>query len=170
VIGLPSTQWRIAVCCALGCWTASPGLAQRALVAAKPSAIQPTLRMDAIVDRNVGAQVAAGVSIVAAYNVRLAIDVGAGILTRSDRTRAAGRVDLLGRWLSDPFRRSRWALNGGGGLGLQAAAGSVPRIVAIITLGVDGPGYGAWVPGVEAGLGGGARLGLTFRRAVPGRR
>jgi hypothetical protein len=37
-------------------------------------------------------------------------------------------------------------------------------------LGVEGPNAGGLAPAVEIGFGGGARIGVVVRRAIPGRR
>jgi hypothetical protein len=121
--------------------------------------------MDALLDRDPGAQVGVGVATPVDYNVRLAVDAGVGGVRRVDGTAAAGRLDLTVRWLSDPFRQTRWAINAGGGIGERFEARRGPRTVAIVSLGLEGPSDGAWVPGVEVGLGGGARAGVTLRRA-----
>ncbi len=152
---------------------AAPGLlhAQRAASAAATTVRWRTsLRADAVIDRDVGAQLAIGVAVPAQYNVRLALDVGAGGVRRSDTWRSTGRADLLARWLSDPFRQSRWGINAGGGVGIRLEDARQSRVVAIVTVGVEGESDGRWVPGVELGLGGGVRLGVTMRRAPARRR
>ncbi|HYW51786.1 MAG TPA: hypothetical protein VE861_14320 [Gemmatimonadaceae bacterium] len=145
-------------------------VAQRAPAVQPAMRIRPTLRLDAVADRDPGAQVAGGLALRAAYNVRLAVDAGAGTVQRGDTWRGSGRVDLLVRWLADPFRESRWGLSGGGGVGMQFEQARAPRPVAIVTVGIEGRGDGTWVPGVELGLGGGARVGFTLRRAPRGQR
>jgi hypothetical protein len=144
--------------------------AQRAAAASAPQRVRPGVRVDAFLGRDPGAQVAAGAALVAAYNLRVGLDVGGGAVRRRSAWQPTGRVDLLARWLSDPFRESRWAINAGGGVGLQVERGRSPTPVAIVTLGVEGPSDGRWVPGVELGLGGGVRAGLTLRRAPLRRR
>jgi hypothetical protein len=139
--------------------------AQRAATVARPSRWRPGVRADAIVDRDPGAQIAAGVAVATAYNVRLSVDVGAGGVQRPAGVTATGRVDLLGRLVLDPYRQSRWGITAGGGIGQQFESGRAPRTVAIVTLGVEGPSDGRWVRGVEVGLGGGIRAGVTLRRA-----
>ncbi len=143
--------------------------AQRAL-AATAMRFRPGVRIDALVDRDPGAQVATGLSVVAAYNTRLSVDVGIGAVQRTSGWRAAGRVDLMARVLADPFREARWGAYAAGGVGLRPESGARPDVVGIIALGVEGPSDGHWVPGVELGLGGGVRMGLTLRRAPLRRR
>ncbi len=145
---------------------ASIAQGQRAPAASRPSRFRPEVRADALLARDAVAQVAVGVVAAAAYNLRLALDVGAGgVRDASGGVSAAGRVDLLARWLSDPFRQSKRAVHAGGGVGVLLAQGAAPRPVAIVTVGVEGTSDGPWVPGVELGLGGGVRLGVTLRRA-----
>ncbi len=142
-----------------------PCLAQRALPPAKPMRLRPALRVDALIDRDPGAQFALGLAIATAYNVRLEVDAGVGGVSRSAGWVSAGRLDLLARWLCDPFRQSRWGLSAGAGIGQRLESDRTPSTVAIVTLGVEGPSDGRWVPGVEIGLGGGFRAGVTLRRA-----
>ncbi len=139
--------------------------AQRTAPAARQSRWRPSIRADAILDRDPGAQFGIGLALASAYNVRLGLDAGAGGAQRPGGWTSAGRLDVLGRWLSDPFRQSRWGINAGGGIGERVEVGRKPTTVAIVTLGLEGPSDGAWVPGVEIGLGGGVRAGITFRRA-----
>ena len=145
--------------------------AQRAQAAPRPARFQPSVRVDAILGQDAIGQVAGGIAIAAAYNVRVGLDAGIGGVRRANGgAQATGRVDLLARWLTDPFRQSRRALHAGGGLGVLFEQGSAPRPVAIVTLGLDGASDGPWVPGVEIGLGGGFRAGVTLRRASARRR
>ena len=44
------------------------------------------------------------------------------------------------------------------------------RAVLVGALGVEGPQRGAIVPAIEVGFGGGLRVGVAVRRAMPGRR
>ncbi len=157
--------------CGVGLATA-PGLlhAQRAAPAAATVRWRTALRADAVVDRDIGAQLAIGVAVPVQYNVRLAVDVGAGGVRRSGTWRSTGRADVLARWLSDPFRQSRWGINAGGGVGMRFEDAREARVVAIVTVGVEGASDGNWIPGVELGLGGGVRIGVTMRRAPVRRR
>lgn len=144
--------------------------AQQVAPSAPAHQVFPSVRADFLLDRDPGAQVAVGGAIAAAYNVRLVIDAGVGGVRRVSQWASSGRLDLLARWLSDPFRQSRWGLNAGGGIGVRFEADRMPRTVAIVTVGLEGRGDGRWVRGVEAGLGGGFRLGLTLRRPASRRR
>jgi len=160
---------QIVLGCAMLCNPSHLG-AQQAVPPAGMRRVFPAVRADFLPDRDVGAQVAVGGAVAAAYNLRLAVDVGVGGVRRATQWEPTGRIDLLARWLSDPFRQSRWGLNAGGGIGVRFEADRTPRTIAIVTLGVEGRGDGRWVPGVEAGMGGGFRLGLTLRRPAARRR
>lgn len=144
--------------------------AQRVLAAERQPALVPAFRVDAFIGSAVGAQVAAGVIGAPAYNVRLQFDLGAGGVSRASGWEPAGRTEFLFRWMSDPFRRARWAAHAGGGVGLLFERSRVTRPLAIVTMGIEGPVRGRWQPGVEVGLGGGVRAGMTLRRVRPGRR
>lgn len=151
---------------------AAPRFLQAQFATSAPATVRwrTALRADALIDRDVGAQLALGVAVPAQYNVRVALDVGAGGVRRDATWRATGRVDVLARWLSDPFRQSRWGINAGGGVGIRFEDAREARVVAIVTVGVEGTSDGRWVPGVEVGLGGGVRVGVTMRRAPARRR
>ena len=155
----------------VGCgtlFTSLPANAQRAAPRAATSrVVVPAVRADLLLDRDAGAQLAAGAAIAVAYNLRLAADLGVGGVRREMNWRPTGRLDLLVRWLSDPFRQSRWAINAGGGIGVRVEADRTSRTVAIVTIGVEARGDSRWVRGVEAGMGGGFRLGATLRRSTP---
>jgi len=89
----------------------------------------------------------------------------------------------VARFHFDPFRQSRWAPYGGGGIsgrfdrGARCCrlndgpeTGESARAYLLLLLGLDGPVYGGATPSFELGLGGGARIGVIFRRATAERR
>ena len=156
---------KVLVCAPLSLLAINGAAAQREIAAPHVSRFRPTVRADAIFERDPAAHLAFGLSVPAAFNVRIGLDAGAGVVQRASGSVASGRLELLARVLTDPYRRARWALNAGGGIGQRFERNAAPRTVAIVTLGVDGPSDGFWVPGVELGLGGGIRLGATLRRA-----
>jgi len=137
---------------------------------ARAPRLLPLVRLDALVDARPGVQGAVGVTAATAYNTRLDLVAGLGGVSRPTGWELAGRVDLLGRWLSDPYRRSRWALSAGGGVGLLLEQARGPRPVGILAVGLEAPGTGRWLRGAEVALGGGVRVGVTMRRVRPGRR
>jgi hypothetical protein len=143
---------------------ATPVLAQQRPAA--PQRLRASIRADAIVDHDPGAQLGVGLFTRSAYNVRTGLDLGAGGVSRDGTWRGTGRADLIARWLSDPFRQGRWAVHAGGGVGLRVERQAVPQTVALVMIGVErrGDRDASWVPGVELGLGGGVRLGVTLRQ------
>jgi hypothetical protein len=131
---------------------------------------EPELRVDALTDRTGTAlQLGAGVDIPAGYYMRLGI-VGAAGARVYDRdgsdsgTGATARVDLLARFLLDPFRQSRWGLSAGGGVSFRADRGRVGRPFLLTVLDLEGPRASNGIsPAFQLGLGGGVRLGAAIR-------
>ena len=87
-----------------------------------------------------------------------------------------GRTDLLSRFSLDPFRQSRWALYGGGGISgrYRSREDGGSHAYLMLFLGVEGPlpvgRTSGWMPAFEVGLGGGARVGVILRRGINARR
>lgn len=99
------------------------------------------------------------------------------------RNGLSGRLDGVARFHFDPFRQSRWAPYGGGGisgrfdreayycpLGGCVEPRGKARAYLLLLLGLDGPIYSGVTPSFELGLGGGGRIGLILRRATAERR
>lgn len=112
-----------------------------------------------------------GMSVPLGLYVRGGVVLGAG----PGRHGLEGRSDLIGRFSFDPFRQSRWAPYAGGGLSARynSTADGGGKGYLLYFLGIEGPLSGrtvGWVPALEVGLGGGARLGVIVRRGVRGRR
>lgn len=153
----------------LGTVVAIPVAAQRIVPAPR---VTPVLRADVL--RESGATTlhgGVGVVMPAGYQVRVALEGGAGATARGGEWRPSGRLDATARFLLDPFRESRWGLSVGGGAGMRWERGEGPRPVAIVLLGLQGPALGrTWLRGAEVALGGGVRLGLVLARPAPGRR
>ena len=165
-------------------WRASflPVLAAAAVVFAKPVAaraqdagfvIRPELRADIITGRFSAVQVGGGVQvpagpyarfgIVGAVGLRLTEDFGAGADVRGTRNPDA-RLDLLGRFLLDPYRQSPYGLSVGAGLSLRAEPDDRVRPLLLVAADLEGREIGGgWTPAVQVGLGGGARIGLLIR-------
>ena len=132
--------------------------------------IQPEARVDFIDARAAAAHFGVGVSVPASTYVRLGIVAAAGQAWRHGETSAAGRVDALVRFVVDPLREFRWAPYAAGGIGGIYDGEEEWRAVLVGVLGIEGPGAGSVVPAVEIGFGGGVRVGVALRRAIPGRR
>lgn len=82
----------------------------------------------------------------------------------------SGRGDVFARFHLDPFRQHRWAPYAGGGLTARFDADRRTRYYLLILAGVDGPAANGIATSIEAGLGGGGRIGVTIRRATAERR
>jgi hypothetical protein len=117
-------------------------------------------------------EAAYGVSIPAGIYLRSGLVGGVG----AGRHGVESRADFISRFSLDPFRQSRWAPYGGAGLSgrFRSTADGGSKAYLLVFLGLEGPlPYGqvsGWVPAVELGLGGGARIGLILRRGINGRR
>lgn len=147
---------------------AMPGQAnaQVAAPAAKPSVIDPEFRVDGLIARVSAVQAGVGVTAVAGIYVRAGIVGGLGF----SRDGLSARIDGIARFHSDPFRQSRWAPYGGGGISGRFDRIAGPRAYLLVLAGVDGPVKNGMTPSIEVGLGGGARIGVILRRATAGRR
>jgi len=137
---------------------------------ASAARFQPELRADFIDSRAAAAHVGVGFSVPASTYVRLGLVGAFGRAWSDGESTAAGRVDALVRFVVDPLREFRWAPYGSGGLGGLYDGDGEWRAVLVGVLGVEGPKTGAIVPAIEVGFGGGARFGVSLRRAMPGRR
>jgi hypothetical protein len=82
----------------------------------------------------------------------------------------SGRFDLFARFHLDPLREHRWALYAGGGLTARYDDHRETRYFVLLFAGLDGPARGGISPSIEAGLGGGGRIGVIIRRTAAERR
>ncbi len=133
---------------------------------------QSEVRVDGIFARTGAVEAGYGLSIPAGIYMRTGLVAGVG----AGRNGVESRADLISRFSMDPFRQSRWAPYGGAGLSgrFRSSADGGSRAYLLIFLGVEGPlpdgRASGWVPAVEVGLGGGARVALILRRGINGRR
>jgi hypothetical protein len=132
---------------------------------------QPEVRADLIAGRQPAAQMGVGVQLPLGYYVRIGIVGAAGVRLDDVSPRADARVDLLARFLLDPFRQSRYGLSVGGGLGLRTEPGDRVRPVLLVAADLEGRRSARGItPALQVGLGGGVRVGLVLRRQGPGAR
>jgi hypothetical protein len=135
-------------------------------------AVQSEVRVDGIFARTSGVEAGFGVSIPAGIYVRTGLAGGAG----AGRHGVESRADFIARFSLDPFRQNRWAPYAGAGVSgrFRAVADGGAKGYLLVLLGLEGPllngEVSGWMPAVELGLGGGARLGLILRRGINGRR
>ena len=147
---------------------AQPAAAQRSL--AGQSRVQPEARADYINARAAAAHLGVGLSVGVGTYVRLGVVAAAGQAWEDGDGMASGRVDALARFVADPLREFRWAPYAAGGVGGLYDEREHWRAVIVGVLGLEGPALGSVVPAVEVGFGGGTRVGVVVRRALPGRR
>ena len=137
--------------------------------------LQPELRGDVMFGRQAAVQLGVGVQIPAGYYVRVGVDGAVGV--RANATNLStqhpldGRLDVLARFLLDPFRQTSYGLSLGGGMSLRAEQGDRVRPVLLVAVDLEGRrSKRGLVPAVQVGLGGGARIGIVLRRGAPGAR
>jgi hypothetical protein len=131
--------------------------------------------VDAILGHDPAVQVGAGVQIPAGYYARIGVDVALGVPVgdRADSARRGldGRIDLLARFLLDPFRQTAYGLSLGGGASLRAEHGERARPLLLVALDVEGRrSTRGLVPALQVALGGGVRVGVVLRRGAAGGR
>jgi len=134
-----------------------------------PFWIQPELRADLLAAHATSGQLGAALSIPLGLYVRGSLAAGAGTAWRDGRSTAAGRIDATARFLLDPFRERRWGPYGLAGGSVRYYADRW-RPYLLLGVGIEGPAHRRFVPAIELGLGGGARVGIAIRRAIPDRR
>jgi len=153
----------------LGIAAASPASARAQMNQQK---FQSEVRLDAIFARSGGVEAGYGFTVPAGIYVRSGVVAGIG----AGRHGAEGRTDLIARFSMDPFRQSRWAPYAGAGLSgrYRSERDGGSHAYVLVYLGLEGPlALGTrqgWVPALEVGLGGGARVGVILRRGVNSRR
>ncbi len=94
--------------------------------------------------------------------VRTGIDGAIG----SSKDGISGRFDGFARFHLDPFRQHKWAPYGGGGLTARFDDNRSTRYYLLVFLGIDGPVAHKIATSIEAGLGGGGRVGIIIRPAA----
>jgi hypothetical protein len=141
------------------------------------AAVSPEVRTDLIAGHEPAVQLGAGVQIAAGYYARIGLDVAVGVPLGADAAAGSprhgvdGRLDLLARFLLDPFRQTAYGVSVGGGASLRAEQGDRARPFLLVAVDVEGRrSTRGVVPALQLGLGGGARIGVVLRRAAAGAR
>jgi hypothetical protein len=136
------------------------------LARAQGVSVVPEARVDAILARRSAIQPALGadVALASALHLELAVGLGAS-WGGSAPVGPSARADAIVHFLLDPQHTMRWSPYGGGGVGARYDHGPEWRAVAILVVGVNAPRWGPTRPFIEAGFGGGLRLGAGFRLA-----
>ena len=127
--------------------------------------LTPEVRMDAIVAAHrTSLQAGGGVQIPAGVYVRIGLIGAAGADVLAGGREASGRLDVVGRFLLDPFRQTPWGLSAGAGLSLRARAADHVRPYLVTVVDIEGPrGNSGMAPSLQLGVGGGVRLGAAVR-------
>lgn len=136
------------------------------LAAQRRPRVVPEVRLDATSAHIPRLELSAGAVIPIGTYVRLALTAGAGLTRQYDLVRKAGRGDAIVRFELDPLKQHTHGVYLGGGLSLLGRDGPHVRGYLALVAGVELKQRGGWVPAFEAGLGGGARIGIGFRRAM----
>lgn len=123
-------------------------------------------RVDAIVSRARTAQAGVGAILAAGTYARIMLGAGAGVTRRpAGDVRGSARADLTVRFLLDPLAQARWAPYLGGGLGYLDEGVRRRQGVLLLAAGIEGPRTrGGTRTAIEAGLGGGVRVGVVLRQ------
>jgi hypothetical protein len=133
--------------------------------AARAQVVREEARIDAIVSHRSALQAALGADI--AFSPELHLELAAGAGPAFGGGPAAGfsaRGDAVVHFLLDPRHITHWTPYAGGGIGARYDRAADWRAVAIIVLGMNAPRWKHAIPFIEAGLGGGFRLGAGLRR------
>lgn len=120
----------------------------------------PQARLDLIAGKVAALHAGVGVLTPLSNYFSLGGTAAAGV----SKTGFSGRGDLYGRFSLDPYHTYYWEPYLGGGVTVRADGGGPGmRTYLLGIVGMDGPSAGGIAPGVELGLGGGVRLGVTLR-------
>jgi hypothetical protein len=123
-------------------------------------------RADAIIARGTAAQVGGGVVMPLGVYVRLNVDAAAGATWRYGETFGSGRMDVIARFLLDPFRESRFGFSMGAGASVpvgSAEPSQPPYLTGVLDL--EWPRRRGITPALQVGLGGGTRMGIVLRHS-----
>ena len=127
--------------------------------------LAPEVRLDAIVAAHrTSLQAGGGVQIPFGYYARIGLIGAAGTDVVAQGWEASGRLDVVGRFLLDPFRQTSWGLSVGAGLSLRARSRDHVRPYLVTVVDLEGPrGKSGMAPSLQVGVGGGTRLGAGVR-------
>lgn len=123
------------------------------------------MRAEGIFSSHAATALAGGAVVVPAGTyTRISVGASVGAEMRSSTTQAAGRAEVIARFLLDPLREMPWGLSLGGGLAVPYARdtrGVHPLMTAVVD--VEGRRGNRFTPALQVGIGGGARVALVLR-------
>lgn len=130
--------------------------------------LEPELRVDVTrIGNSYGVQGGGGVEIPLGYYTRVGVIGAAGADVARSTQDASARLDVVARFLFDPFRQQRWGFSAGGGVSLRARARDRVRPYLVSVFDLEGPrGAHGISPAFQFGLGGGIRVGAALRWGV----
>ena len=126
----------------------------------------PELRLDATSARIPRLDLSGGVVVPVGIYVRLALTAGAGMTKQQGQYETAARGDAIARFELDPLKQHSRGAYVGGGISLLGSSGPHVHAYLALVAAVELKQRAGWVPTIEAGLGGGARLGIGVHRAM----
>ncbi len=117
------------------------------------------------------AEVGLGLSVPTSFYLRFGGLVSGGVVRDGDTTRATARIEANVRIPFDPLYERRWAPYVTTGAALACAESRRCQPLLVLRVGIEGPASArGWTPAFEAGVGGGLRVAVLLRRAIPGAR
>jgi len=127
--------------------------------------VKPEVRIDAITAHSVTVvQAGGGIEIPAGYYARIGVIGALGAPVSTGASGVSGRLDVIGRFLFDPFREHAWGLSAGAGVSMRVAEHDKVRPYLATVLDLEGPRSASGVsPAIQVGLGGGVRVGAALR-------
>ena len=130
--------------------------------------MKPELRLDVSrLGNRMSLQAGGGVQMPIGYYTRIGVIGAAGADVERFAQDASGRLDVVGRFLFDPFRQMRWGLSAGAGVSLRVRARDRVRPYLVSVLDLEGPLDARGIsPALQLGIGGGVRLGVALRKGA----
>lgn len=138
--------------------------------AARRSTYRTIARVDAFIARADALHAGAGLTRDVGSYVRLDYVIAGGAAWSGSQAVPSGRAEVVGRFLLDPFRQSRWGFYAGGGLIGRLDDGDEARGYITLLFGAELPGERPMSPAIELGIGAGTRIALVVRRGRADRR
>lgn len=129
--------------------------------------LQPSGRVDLLASRIRAVQAGLELDTRAGRYVRLGVVGAAGESWYAGASGLSARAEMVGRFELDPDFRSRWAPYFTAGLGARYDRVGSWRGVMSAAIGLEGPNANGVIPFLEVGWGGGFRVGIGLRKALP---